>query len=202
MNHLGGYYYTEDDLKTLGFAHVGKNVKVHSRASLYGLENISLGDHVRIDDFTVIIATGKLTIGNYVSIPNFCFLGAKFGITIGSFVTLAPGVKIFSASDDYEGNFLAGVVVPALMTGGKHAPVIIEDHALLGTNSIILPGCTVATGCAIGALSLVKENLKPWGVYAGIPAVRKKNRKQDLLKYVSQLEGKEHVGNGKEIGVG
>ncbi len=187
MKQLGGSYYTRDELLSAGFKKVGENVKIHSKASLYGIENIEIGSHVRIDDFTVIIATGRLTIGNYVSIPNFCFLGAKNGISIGNFVTLAPGVKIFSASDDYGGNWLTGVAVPPEMTGGKHAPVAIEDHVIIGAGSIVLPGCTLAAGCSIGALSLIKSDLAEWGIYAGIPAVRIKERKKNLTAYAEQL---------------
>lgn len=87
---LGGRYLTEDDLRDAGFKRLGRNVKVHERASLYGVENISLGDNVRIDDFSIIIATGECIIGNHVSIPNFCSLGAKFGLELDDFVTLAP----------------------------------------------------------------------------------------------------------------
>ena len=187
MKQLGGYYLSEEELRLAGFKRLGKNVKIHSKASLYGLENIEIGNDVRIDDFVVVIATGKLVIGDYVSIPNFCFLGAKNGITIGNFVTFAPGVKIFSASDDYDGNCLTGVAVPAEMSGGKHAPVSIEDHVLIGCSSIVLPGCCIARWCSIGALSLVKANLDAWGIYAGVPAIRKKERKQDLLKYEERL---------------
>lgn len=183
MKQLGGHYYSEEELLNAGFSKIGKNVKIHSKASIYGLENIEIGNNVRIDDFVVIIATGKLIIGDYVSIPNFCFLGAKNGISIGNFVTLAPGVKIFSASDDYHGNCLTGVTVPSEMTGGLHAPVKIENHVLIGCGSIVLPGCRIATGCSIGALSLVKSDLNPWGIYAGIPAIRLKDRKKDLIKY-------------------
>lgn len=188
MKQLGGHYLTEGELRSAGFKRLGENVKIHSRASIYGLENIEIGSHVRIDDFVVIIATGKLEIGNYVSIPNFCFLGAKNGISIGNFVTFAPAVKIFSASDDYDGKCLTGVAVPADMTGGKHAPVAIEDHVLIGCGSMVLPGCSIGKGCSIGALSLVKTDLLPWGVYAGIPAMRKKDRKKDLLKFEERLQ--------------
>ena len=188
MRQLGGHFLSEEELRSAGFKKIGKNVKIHSRASLYGLENIEIGEDVRIDDFTVLIATGPLRIGNYVSIPNFCFIGAKYGISIGNFVTLAPGVKIFSASDDYQGERLTGVMVPAEMTGGKHAPVVIEDHVLIGCGSIVLPGCRIAIGCSIGALSLVKTDLDPWGIYAGIPVTRRKDRKQDLIKYSELLK--------------
>ncbi len=188
MKQLGGQFLTEEELHSAGFKRIGKNVKIHSRASLYGLENIEIGDHVRIDDFTVVIATGPLTIGSYVSIPNFCFIGAKHGISIGDFATLAPGVKIFSASDDYAGSRLTGVMVPPQMTGGDSGPVRIEEHALIGAGSIILPKCRIGKGCSIGALSLVKADLAPWGIYAGIPAIRLKERKQDLLLYETKVK--------------
>jgi len=187
MKQLGGNFLSEEEIRSAGFRKVGRDVKIHSRASLYGLENIDIGDHVRIDDFTVIIATGPLVIGNYVSIPNFCFLGAKYGISIGNFVTFAPGVKIFSASDDYEGHRLTGVAVPGSMTGGKQAPVTIEDHVIIGCGSIVLPGCRLSVGCAVGALSLVKADLDPWGIYAGIPARRRKERKQDLMQLAQMV---------------
>jgi dTDP-4-amino-4,6-dideoxy-D-glucose acyltransferase len=187
MNQLGGTYFSESELSSYGFGRLGNNVKIHSRASIYGAENIFIGDNVRIDDFVVIIATGKLTIGNYVSIHNFCFIGSKYGVTIGNFATFAPGVKIFSASDDYEGEFLTGVAVPPQLTGGSHAPVQIDDHVLVGAGSIILPGCHVSEGCAIGALSLVKCDLMPWGIYAGIPVQRRKERKKDLLQLTHRL---------------
>ncbi len=187
MKQLGGHYLSKEELQAAGFKRIGHDVKIHSRASIYGLENIEIGDNVRIDDFTVIIATGKLVIGSYVSIPNFCFLGAKNGITLGNFVTLAPGVKIFSASDDYHGERLTGVTVPPEMTGGKHAPVQIEDHVLIGAGSVILPGCRVKTGCSIGALSLVKTDLEPWGIYAGVPVLRLKERKQQMLHYAQKI---------------
>lgn len=187
MKSLGGYYLSESELNSAGFKRVGKNVKIHSRASIYGLENIEIGDHVRIDDFVMIIATGELIIGNHVSLSNFCFLGAKNGIRIGNFVTFAPGVRIFSSSDDYEGNWLTGVSVPPEMTGGGKAAVDIEDHVIIGCNSIVLPGCRLAEGCAVGALSLIKDDLAEWGIYAGIPAKYRKERKRNLLKFADML---------------
>ena len=187
MKALGGSYLSDEDLYSSGFKRLGKNIKIHSKASLYGLEQIEIGSHVRIDEFVVIIATGSLVIGDYVHIPNFCFLGAKNGISIGNFVTFAPGVKIFSASDDYDGGFLTGAATPREMTGGMHLPVAIQDHVLIGSGSIVLPGCTIGKGCSIGALSLVKSNLIPWGIYAGIPVKRLRDRKQELLKYEKRL---------------
>jgi acetyltransferase-like isoleucine patch superfamily enzyme len=184
---FGGRFYGSEELRTMGFKRVGEHVQIHSRASVYCPENIELGDHVRIDDYAVIIASGPLRIGSHVSIPNFCFIGSRAGITFEDFSTLAPGVRIFSASDDYLGHHLTNVTVPRDMTGGISAPVTVGRHAIVGANSVILPGLTIGEGCAVGACSLVKTDLAPWGVYAGVPVRRVKERAKDLLKLEARL---------------
>jgi galactoside O-acetyltransferase len=186
--NLGDTYHPESTLQAAGFRRLGCNVRVHGRASIYGTENISLGDDVRIDDFVVIIATGPVEIGNHVSIPNFCFLGGRNGIVLEDFVTLAPGVKIFTASDDYLGDKMTGPTLPAEFTGGKSGPVVLRRHSIVGTGSVILPGCTLGEGCAVGALSLVSHDLEPWGVYAGIPVKRIKERRRNLLRLEAILQ--------------
>jgi acetyltransferase-like isoleucine patch superfamily enzyme len=180
---LGGRYYSEEELKSAGFKRIGKNVKIHNRASIYHPENISIGDNVRIDDFTVIIATGEVDIGNYVQIANFCFIGAKFGFFMEDFSTLAPRVAVFTASDDYSGEYMTNPTVPNEFTGGKKGKVVIKKHAIVGTGSVLLPNITIAEGTSIGALALVRKNTQPWEIYSGVPARIILSRKKDLLKY-------------------
>ena len=185
--NLGGAYFNEDELKRAGFKRLGRNVKVHNRASLYGVENISIGDNVRIDDFAVIVATGGVTIGSYVQIANLCYLGGRYGIDIDDFSTLAPGVKLFSASDDYSGETLTNPTVPIHFTGGDKGKVVLKKHVIIGAGSIVLPNCVLGEGCSVGALSVVKKSLDPWGVYAGIPVRRIKERKRELLSLEREL---------------
>jgi galactoside O-acetyltransferase len=189
MGQLGGGYRTEAELREAGFLAVGKNVRIHLRASVYGVENIRLGNDIRIDDFCVIIATGLLNVGNFVHVPNFCWIGSAHGVDLHDFVSLAPGVKIFSSSDDYSGERLTGPVVPRELTGGKKGKVTLGRHVVVGAASVILPGCRIGEGCSVGALSLVNEDLEPWGVYAGIPARRLRDRKKDLLRLEARLAG-------------
>ena len=185
---LGGDYLTEKELKKYRFKKLGRNVKIHERASLYGTENISIGDNVRIDDYVVMVATGKIEIGSYVHISNFCFFGGAHGIVIGDFVGIAPHVMIFSSSDDYSGEKLVNpALVPKEMTGGKKGKVVLGKHVIIGAGSVILPNCTIGEGVAIGALSLVLSSLKPWGVYFGSPVRRLYERKKDLLKLEKKL---------------
>ena len=160
---------------------VGENVKIHKKASVYGARNITIGDNVRIDDFCVLVATGNLHIGSFVHIPPFCFLGAKFGIYIGDYTSLAHGVKIYSSADDYSGEKLTGCLVSSSLTASG-SEVRIGKHCIIGANSVILPGVILEDGVAVGALSLVKNHLKGFGVYAGVPARFIKARSKEMLK--------------------
>jgi acetyltransferase-like isoleucine patch superfamily enzyme len=184
---LGGCFLTEEDLGDVGFRKLGRNVKINERASIYGLENISIGSNVRIDDFAIIVATGPLDIGSYVHIAGFCFLGSKYGIVLEDYAGLAHGAKIYSASDDYSGEKMTNPTVPREFTGGKQGKVTLCRHVIIGAGSVVLPGCTLGEGVAVGACSVVKEDLLPWGVYAGIPVRFIGERKKDLLKLEQEL---------------
>lgn len=179
--NLGGEYYSDAQLRAAGFRSLGTNVKIHNRASLYQVENISVGDNVRIDDFAIIIATGPVDIGSYVHVPNYCYIAAGCGVTLHDFVTLAPGVQIFTKSDDYSGVRMTGPLVPTEYAGGRAGHVTLGKYVIVGTNTVILPDCRLGEGCSVGALSLVKTDLEPWTVYAGAPVRKIAERKRDLL---------------------
>ncbi len=49
-------YYCSEELRTFGFGSVGKNVQIARNCTIIGLPNISIGNHVRIDAYTAIIA--------------------------------------------------------------------------------------------------------------------------------------------------
>jgi hypothetical protein len=57
---------------------------------IIGLANITLGDNVRIDGFSSLIApNGRIRIGSFVHIATACMLGARGGIEIGDFSSLS-----------------------------------------------------------------------------------------------------------------
>jgi len=132
-----------------------------------------------------------LEIGSHVDITNFCYLGSKFGITLEDFTGLGQGAKILSASEDYTGEMLSNATIPPEFRGGSKGKVTIGRHSQIGAGSVVLPGCTIGTGSCVGAMSLVIEDLDPWGIYVGIPVRRLKDRKQDLLVLEQQLMKRE-----------
>jgi acetyltransferase-like isoleucine patch superfamily enzyme len=175
-------YYRSDELRTFGFARVGENCAVARNCTIIGLENIVLGDNVRIDGFTSLIAPhGRIRIGSYVHIATACMLGARGGIEIDDFSSLSQGVRLFTAVDDFSGRRLSNATVPETLAGIKSAPVRIGRYVPIGTGSIILPGVEAGEGSAVLALSMVTQNLDPWTLYTGSPARSIGARARDLV---------------------
>jgi acetyltransferase-like isoleucine patch superfamily enzyme len=176
-------YLESVELKKLGFGSIGKNTKIAKNSTIIGLENIFIGDDVRIDGFSTIIAAekGRLLIGNNVFIGGYCFLSCGENITMSDFSGLAQGVRIYTRTDDYTGKTLTNQTIPKKFTGIKSGKVTLEKHVIVGSGSVILPGVTIKTGSSVGALSLVTKDLAEWGIYCGSPAKKIKNRSKKLL---------------------
>jgi galactoside O-acetyltransferase len=103
-------------------------------------------------------------------------------ITLSDFSNISSRVAIYSSNDDYSGTTMTNPMVPVQYTGTTHADVIVGRHVIIGSGSVLLPGVTLEEGVAVGALSLVNKNCDAFGIYAGNPAKRIKERKRDLLE--------------------
>lgn len=179
-------YLSREALQALGFKHLGRNVKISDRASIYNPEQIAIGDHSRIDDFCVL--SGRITIGAYVHLAPLCLVaGGTEGVVFEDFAGLAYGVKIFTQSDDYSGASLTNPTVPREFKKETFAAVHIGRHVIIGTNTIVFPGVHIAEGCSVGAMALVNRSTDPWGIYIGNPARRHKDRRRDLLELEREL---------------
>lgn len=181
-------YYTEAELKGFGFRAVGTNVRVAKNCTIVGIANVAFGSNVRIDGNVVITAPSEpVEIGSHVHIGGGSFLLGAGGISIGDYCTTSQGVKLYSTSDDYSGAFMTNPTVPTPLTDVTTARVVLEQHVIIGSTSVVLPGCVLGEGASVGALSLVKDSLAPWGIYAGVPARLIKPRSRELLRLVGRL---------------
>jgi len=181
---------TPQQIQAMGFAAVGTNVQISDRASFYGLSRISIGSNVRIDDYCVLAAgIGGINIGSHVHIAVGSSLIGAGRITLDDFSGVSSRVSIYSSSDDYSGASLTNPTVPDEYKQVLHAPVHLGKHVIVGSGSVILPGITLEDGVAVGALSLVTKRCTAFGIYAGNPAKRIRDRKQDLLELEKRLLG-------------
>jgi acetyltransferase-like isoleucine patch superfamily enzyme len=179
---MNNSFYNETELKQIGFKSIGKGVYISKKVSIYSSTTISIGDNVRIDDFCIL--SGNITIGSNIHISAYVALYGSQGIILDDYSGLSPRATIYSAMDDFSGNYLIGPIHPISCTNVQGGLVNISKYVQIGCNSVIFPNLTIGTGVVVGAMSLVNKNLSPWAIYAGIPAIRIKERTKELLKYV------------------
>lgn len=179
-------FYDNEELKSLGLKSFGENVLISKKVSIYG-NDISIGNNVRIDDFCIL--SGKIKIANYVHISAFCALYGKNGIDIGNYCGCSPRCTLFSATDDFSGDFMISPLVPSKYTNVVGGLIKICDYSQIGANSIIMPNIIIKEGVALGAFSFVNKSLDEWSIYAGIPVKKIKDRNKKILELAKQLEG-------------
>jgi acetyltransferase-like isoleucine patch superfamily enzyme len=189
-------YLDQAALDAMGFAALGRGVRISDKASIYDADRIKIGDFSRIDDFCVI--SGRVEIGRNVHIAPFCLVaGGAPGIEMDDFVGLAYRVTIFAQSDDYSGLTMTNPTVPTRFKAELCKRVRIGRHGILGSGAIVCPGVELGDGSAVGAASLVLKSCPPWTVLAGSPAIKLKDRRQDLLQLEAEYLASEVASNRK-----
>ena len=184
-------FYSAEELKNIGFKKIGNNVLLSRKCSIYGANEIKIGNNVRIDDFCIL--SGKIDIGNYIHIAAYSSIYAgNAGVFICDFANISSRCAIYAKSDDYSGQYLTNPMVEDDYLGVIEHSVSIKKHVIVGTGCTILPGTVLGEGVAVGAMSLVKESLEPFGIYAGIPCKFIKKRSRHLLslenKFLDSIE--------------
>lgn len=179
---------SKEQLQNIGFKSVGENVFLSDKVSIYGAEKITIGNNVRIDDFVVLSAgEGGIDIGNYIHIAVFSSLIGAGRITLNDFCNISSKVSIYSASDDYSGEYMTNPMVPQSLTNVYKAPVVIGKHVIVGSGTVVLPGIEIQEGVAVGALSLVNQDCDEYSIYAGVPIKKIKERSKKLISYEDEI---------------
>jgi galactoside O-acetyltransferase len=96
-------------------------------------------------------------------------------------------VSIYSSSDEYSGEGMIGPTLPSDVRRVTSAPVTLKKHSVIGAGSIVLPGVTLAEGAAVGAMSLVKDDVGPFEMVAGVPAKQIGTRGRTVLELERRL---------------
>ena len=174
----GNIFFNISDLKKCG-----KNVIIGKTVRIRYPELVEIEDNVIIDDFCYI--STSLKVSSNVHISSGCkIIGGKSAyVSFDQFSTLSPNVVIAAGSDDYIAG-IATPMIPSLFKGNVEVgSVKIGRHCIIGSNSTILPNVILNDGASVGANSMVKKDLDSWGLYAGTPVKKIKERdKYEILK--------------------
>jgi len=184
------------ELAAIGFAAIGEDVRISRHALFFAPERIRIGARTRIDAFCILSAgAGGIIIGRNVHLSAHATILGGGAVTIGDFCTLSVRCAVFASNDDYSGATMTNPTVPARFRGAVDAPVTIGAHAILGASCVVLPGVTIGESAAVGALSLVREDLPPFAVAVGAPARvvgrRREEHRALAARYLAETEGGE-----------
>lgn len=130
-----------------------------------------IGDNVRINSSARFLGTGRLIIGDDVWIGPETILctGAGGDIAIGSHVDISLRVTMSTGSHeiDVSGAHSAGK--------GTQKSIVVEDGVWIGMGTTILQDVTIKRKAIVAAGTVVTRTCEPQCLYAGVPAVKKKN---------------------------
>jgi galactoside O-acetyltransferase len=182
-------YYDETELRTIGFKSVGIDVRVSKTAKIKNPNEVSIGNHVAIDDFVVI--TTKACIGNYIHIATGVIIfGGKLSLLVmEDFTFISANSTLVLGSDDYVGEGLIGPTVPMKYRKVTYGTTTFKKYSGLGANTTVMPNVTIGEGSVTGASALLTKNIEDWGIYIGVPAKRVRDRMRTfILQYAKEIE--------------
>jgi acetyltransferase-like isoleucine patch superfamily enzyme len=166
----------------------GAGTKVFRGCRLVGGSKIQLGRHCQIDEGVWMFAGEGISICNHV---HFAFGSSVSGggrCILRDFVGIGAGVRLITGTDLIEGEGLTNPTIPEQLRRVRRGIVEIGAHAVVFTNSVVLPDVTIGEGAVVAAGSLVHRDLEPWGIYAGNPLVQIGVRPRDtILRWAQEL---------------
>lgn len=154
-------FYTDFQLKEFGFTSVGKNVKVSSKCSFYGIQG-SIGNNVRIDDFCIF--KGAIYIGSNVHVCSYSMVsGVRAPVVLSSFCVLAARCSIYTSSNNHSADALPAPLAPERFTSQITGPVIVGSGVMIGAHVVILPNVVIGDGASVGAGCVISQSV-PEGI--------------------------------------
>lgn len=175
-------FYSEQELQEIGFKSIGKGCMISRKASLYGVGRMAIGDNVRIDDFCIL--SGTITLGNNIHISAYVALYGAEGIVMEDYTGVSAHSVIYSAMDDFGGDYLIGPIHPEELTKVTGGTVFVKRFCQIGANSLVFPNLTIGEGAVVGACSMVRHSIPEWEIHCGCPARFLKKRSRGVVGLV------------------
>ena len=119
---------------------------------------------------------------NLIDVGNNFILGhtslitanSSYGIFVGNNVSIARNVLIHSANHSFDEINIPimqqKIISPKLEYNNKFYSVIIKDNVWIGSQSVLLPGTVIESGCVISSGSIVSGNFPENSLIMGNPA--------------------------------
>lgn len=120
---------------------------------------------------TDIVEVGKYTYGR---LEVHTYGNKNERLKIGNYVSIASGVKFLLGGNHYY-NTISTYPFKVRILGEKtesytNGPIVVEDDAWIGTDTIILSGVKIGKGAVIAAGSVITKDVPPYSIVGGNPS--------------------------------
>jgi len=141
----------------------GAKIRCRSRIDVFPWNRFEIGNLTTIEDFcTVNNGSGAVLLGNRVRVGiGSVIIGP---VTMGNGAGLGQHVFVSGFNHGYKDGSQNSSTQPLDIK-----PVVIEDDAHIGANSVITAGVTIGTRTQIGAGSVVTKSIPPFSIAVGNP---------------------------------
>jgi acetyltransferase-like isoleucine patch superfamily enzyme len=140
------------------------------RLALLRAGGVTIGDGTIVKFGSTFIGAANITIGEQCFIGAQSFVEAGFeSISIGDRVYIAHRANLLTATHAIGGRDQRAALPQV------RRPVAIGAGCWLGTDVTVLPGVTIGEGCVVAAGAVVASDCAPDGLYAGVPARRRRD---------------------------
>jgi len=108
----------------------------------------------------------NLTVGDESSIGDRAILYCLGPVAIGHRVTISQGAHLCAGTHDYRDRRMTL----------RRSSIVIGDDVWIAADAFVGPDITIGDGAILGARGVAMNNLEPWTIYHGNPAVAVKPR--------------------------
>jgi putative colanic acid biosynthesis acetyltransferase WcaF len=138
------------------------------RAMLLRLFGAKLGPTCKFYPSSRVWAPWNLICSDLVAVGDGAEIYNPAPVRLGSHAILSQNSYLCGATHDFE-----DPAFPLLAYTME-----VGAYAWIAARACVAPGVNVGEGAILGLASVATRDLEPWGVYAGSPAVKVKQRKR------------------------
>lgn len=195
------YETIDRELKRMRVESLSNQVTMGEKSAFYDLAEvhnhqknrksivIGSGSHVR-GKLIVFAYGGKISIGNDCYVGEGSWIWSGDNVSIGNNVLISHGVNIIDTNSHEADAEERSAGYRHIIEKGHPkekgsiltAPIVIEDHAWINFNAIILKGVRIGEGAIVAAGAVVTKEVDPYTMVAGNPAVFIKNLERSQSK--------------------
>lgn len=162
--------------------YLGQDTVIDQYVEIWGPASVSIGSLCHIDT-SVRLAAGErrqrqhgwITIGDYVHLGRGVHIAGRGGVKIGDFVGVMANAHLYSAtgaieSPDDPGQLIAmSHMAPHDQQFVIEGPILVEDYAIIGMSTRIMPGVRVGRGAVVHANVELTKDVPPFANIGAIP---------------------------------